>query len=131
MHDTVDPGDSIGFDPEVLDSAVIALPLKKLLEEAPEKPHHVVIDINFNYHQGRDAARQKVASLIKTASSQTVRVDQDSQSDESHGTQYVYATLTAPQIKEIVKLDRESAPEGSTKHRAIFHIWPDFEIKAF
>lgn len=132
MHNTVDPRGSTGFDPEVLDSAVIALPLKKLLEEHPDESHHVVIDVNFNYHEGVDGAKQRVLSLIEEASSgHTGTAVGESRSGSSQRTQYVYATLPAPVVKEIVRLDRESATEQPRKYRAIFHIWPDFEIKAF
>jgi serine protease AprX len=132
MHNTDDRRDPTGFDPEVLDSAVIALPLKKLLEEHPDEPHHVVIDVNFNYHEGVDGAKQRVLSLIEEASSgHTGTTVGESWSGSSQRTQYVYATLSAPAVKEIVRLDRESATEQSQKYRAIFHIWPDFEIKAF
>lgn len=132
MHYSADPTGSTGFDPEVLDSAVIALPLKKILEEAPGEPHHVVIDLNFNYHEGVDGARRRVLSLIEEASSDESGTGvRESWSRISHGMQYVYATLPASVIKDIVKLDRETATEPSSKYRAIFHIWPDFKIKAF
>ena len=45
------------------------------------------------------------------------------------GSQYVYAELDAETIKAIVRLDREAAGDSPTE-RAIFHVWPDFEIRA-
>lgn len=119
------------FDPEVLDSAIIALPLKRRLEQGPDEAHHVVFDLNLNFPEGREAARSRVIELIQQASTGSADRESANWSSGTGSSQYVYATLTGEVIKEIVRLDREGASEGSVLHRAIFHVWPDFEIKAF
>jgi len=115
-----------GFVPDVLDSSVIAFPLMERLKNEPDRPHHVVIDLNLNYPGGREGARERVIELLaesKEKSSSAPKVSSDS------GSQYVFAELEAETIKAIVRLDREAAGDSPTE-RAVFHVWPDFEIRA-
>jgi serine protease AprX len=115
-----------GFVPDVLDSSVIAFPLMDRMNNEPDRLHHVVIDLNLNYPGGREEARARVAELFDQA-------DQHSGSgaglSSDAGSQYVFAELNAETIKAIVRLDREAAGDSPTQ-RAIFHVWPDFEIRA-
>jgi serine protease AprX len=115
-----------GFVPDVLDSSVIAYPLMEQLKREPDRLHHVVIDLNLNYPGGREEARARVKELFE-------QVDQPSDSVSSPssdaGSQYVFAELHADTIKAIVRLDREASGDTPTQ-RAIFHVWPDFEIRA-
>lgn len=115
-----------GFVPDVLDSSVIAFPLMERLRNEPDRPHHIVIDLNLNYPGGRQEARKRAAGLIEQANRESGA--QEDASSEA-GSQYVFATLTADVIKAIVRMDRE-AGRDSPNQRSIFHIWPDFEIKA-
>jgi len=115
-----------GFVPDVLDSSVIAFPLMERLKNEPDRLHHVVIDLNLNYPGGREKARARVVELLdepKEKSSSVPKVSSDS------GSQYVFAELDAETIKTIVRLDREAAGDSPTE-RAIYHVWPDFEIRA-
>ena len=79
---TTKPETAPGFDPRVLDSTVIAMPLiKELADENPApnstdddprigewtpdrqwKTHNVIIDVNLQYSGGREAARKRVRS---------------------------------------------------------------------
>src|SRR5688572_13140537 len=52
------------FDPSVLDRSVIALPLLKRMEETPDKPLAVIIDLNLEYHEGRKAAGKAIQEDI-------------------------------------------------------------------
>ena len=115
-----------GFVPDVLDSSVIAFPLMERMKNEPDRPHHVVIDLNLNYPGGREEARARVTDLLDEADQQP---DSSAKLSSGAGSQYVFAQLPAEIIKAIVRLDREAAGDSPTR-RAIFHVWPDFEIRA-
>ena len=115
-----------GFVPDVLDSSVIAFPLMERLKNEPDRLHHVVIDLNLNYPGGRDKAGARVEALIELADLPPVPGEK---LVVDAGSQYVFAELGAETIKAIVRLDREAAGD-SPEQRAIFHVWPDFEIRA-
>src|SRR5689334_19857146 len=55
------------FDPNTLDSAVIALPLLKLIEPDPKADQAVMIDLNLAFAGGRDQARAETISLMDKA----------------------------------------------------------------
>lgn len=139
------------FTPETLDSTVIAIPLlKKLkadrqrLEEKPTEPPQlfpVIIDLNLKYPGGRDGARKWVIEATTRIIAQVGR-DKKSEhqginttkSDLSH--QYLFAILEGDVIREMVKQDGQKKAEIQGKGvyskigtRAIYHVWPDFEIK--
>lgn len=115
-----------GFVPDVLDSSVIAFPLMERLKNEPDRLHHVVIDLNLNYPGGREEARARVSELFDQADEEP---DSGAKLSGDAGAQYVFAELHAETIKSIVRLDREAAGDSPTE-RAIFHVWPDFEIRA-
>jgi serine protease AprX len=114
-----------GFVPDVLDSSVIAFPLMERLKKEPNRLQPIVIDLNLNYPGGREEARARVTMLID----QVTKPGVNRQPTSDSGSQYVFATLDAEAIKAIVRLDRETAGDSPTQ-RAIFHVWPDFEIHA-
>ena len=121
-----------GFLPDVLDSSVIAFPLMDLLKNEPNRLHHVVIDLNLNYPGGREEASTQVKKLFDQAQKEpnsVAKPSPDGKLSSDPGSQYVYAELDAATIKAIVRLDREAAGD-SPEQRAIFHVWPDFKIKA-
>lgn len=117
------------FTPEVLDRTLIAIPLLRDMAEANETTaFEVIIDLNLEYREGRQGARERVTELVRQAKGSKRRglgVD-EAKSRLSH--QYVFATLEARTIREIARLDAEA---GKTADRAIYRIWPDFEVKAF
>ncbi len=127
-----------GFDPTVLDRTVIARPLLELLGQRGDSAvFDVVIDVNALYAGGRDRARERVADLIAVAlaASADGRLDGSSIGVNHRKTdlsdQYVFARLDGRAIRTLVKLDAESAGGVSmSPARVIFHIWPDFEVKA-
>jgi serine protease AprX len=126
------------FDPTVLDRTVIARPLLELLDARGDNAvFDVVIDVNITYAGGRERARQRVADLIAVAlaASSDARVDSTGIGVNHRKTdlsdQYVFARLDGRAIRALVKLDADSA--GGTANspaRVIFHIWPDFEVRA-
>jgi subtilisin family serine protease len=141
------------FDPTILDRATIALPLLREInaeEEAVKaasreggtarpRLHDVVIDLNLDYEGGRSKAKIEVQRLIddalrgstKSKSAGTQRVHQD-KGDLTP--QYVFASLNGNTILEIVRQDSTNAEVGASRdhpafrRRAIYRIWPDFEV---
>jgi subtilisin family serine protease len=126
------------FDPTVLDRTVIARPLLQLLDERGDNAlFDVVIDVNINYIGGRDRARERVADLIAVAlaTSADARISSTGIGVDHRKTdlsdQYVFARLDGRAIRALVRLDTEAAGGASNSPaRVIFHIWPDFEVKA-
>ncbi len=142
------------FTPEVLDKTVIAIPLleilakeRKQLEEDPSrKPeiHAVIIDLNLEHPGGRDKARQEVKAIIQDIFQKLGGPLPDegvSETKSRLSQQYLFAELRGQVIEELVRrdevrgrgTDKGITPKGGitqmAPYRAIFHIWPDFEIQ--
>jgi subtilisin family serine protease len=145
------------FEPRVLDSTVIALPLiKNLAEENPgpnSKPddprigewaparqwtvHKVIIDVNLQFTGGRVAARRRVRSLIgqilahPSAGRTLVPGQGISEVKSGLSQQYLFATVEGWVIEELVRQD-SIKPGGTEKvpanERALYRIWPDFPV---
>jgi serine protease AprX len=131
------------FTPEVLDKTVIAIPLLDLLKAEdslpqPQPPQPVIIDINLEYRDGPATARARIKEYIATAIQQygTRGIAQginDAKSVLSE--QYLFATLEGSVIRGLVRLDNQERkptdqPGAGMPQRAIYRIWPDFQIKA-
>src|SRR5258706_1458949 len=121
----------VGFLPDVLDRTVIAIPLLKQFKEPDAKTRllHVAIDLNLDFRKGIEGARRVVLAEIEKLVRKGERRDvkQGVLSEPSNDMPYVFATLRADVIKELVR--RDSAPERHRADRAIHHIWPDFELQ--
>jgi subtilisin family serine protease len=125
------------FVPENLDRTVIAIPLLKDLKDeddgiTPPRPHKVIIDLNLEFPGGREAARAWVMKIIRDLIA-AEPADQELYEERSIlSPQYVFANLRAAAIRGLVTQDaKERDPDGANfRERAIFHIWPDFEITA-
>jgi serine protease AprX len=146
------------FDPVVLDKTVIAIPLLEKIRQENEgkvEPviYNVIIDLNLEYPSGRDGARDWVIANVNNAK-QAVRQKGDlvpgaqdiDQAKSRQTNQYLFAALEGHVIQELVRLDEQEArlakqtvapaPEQknstrpSTSFRAIYRIWPDFEVTA-
>lgn len=128
-------------------------------EKKPEKPivrihprrFEIIIDLNLEYLGGREAARKWVIDNLETAKD---KVGVHDAGQEIHfekdqlNSQYIFARLEARAIQKLVELDMKDAKDAAeernaktdkpevkrqidpSKCRAIFHIWPDFEISA-
>jgi serine protease AprX len=124
------------------------------------KRFEIIIDLNLEYPGGREAARNWVLANIETAKEQAEVHDAGQEihfEKDRRNSQYLFARLEARAIQKLVALDMESAksisekiaaekkaaaPEQNataqvppktpdpSKCRAIFHIWPDFEVSA-
>lgn len=112
----------------------------------------VIIDLNLEHPQGREAARTWVLEHIEPAKAAR-RVRDDGQEvhreKDQINSQYVFARLEARVIQELVEMDMAQAKDEAdrrraaadnpslkakidpSKFRAIFHIWPDFEVSAY
>lgn len=129
------------FHPETLDRTVIAIPLLRKLkaEEAREKEpgakpevYAVVIDLNLEFRHGRDKAREWADTTIRELIKQPGHGGHESIKD-ARVSQYVFAKLEGKSIRELVRRDvKENCrdPGGETGRPAIYHIWPDFEVRA-
>src|SRR5437773_7240890 len=129
------------FLPKSLDRTVIAIPLLKDLKredkgtKAPQA-HDIIIDLNLEYDLGREAAGKWVRDTINVLLEKLPEGEPADQfTKEGRGElspQYVFARLRARAIRALVTLDKEAHdPDGSNfKKRAIYHIWPDFQIRA-
>ena len=139
-----------GFTPRTLDRSVIAIPLLRQLvdestriaREAAEgreprpKEYDVVIDLHLEYPGGREKARDRVHALLELLAPR---------GDGTHPvlretSQYMFASLRGDEIRRLVEMDRDTplpAAPGAKRARgrraparAIFRIWPDFEVRA-
>jgi len=148
---------SSAFTPEVLDKTVIAVPLLKMLQEERDneekartagkpyelKPVGVILDLNLEYEEGRDEGRGRVRQLVDVAIARAGTKKAPGQQGinepkSEFSSQYVFAKLEPPVIRELVRLDNGDATgeEEETDeervariaHRTIYRIWPDFKI---
>lgn len=122
------------FQPRVLDKTVIALPLLHDLEDEEKKRkeakgkktdyavYEVIIDLHIDFPGGRLKARAAVLKLIEEAQK---KAGTKGGVEPIEHKQYLFASLTGPAIRELVRLD------GRRPRRAIYRIWPDFEVSAF
>jgi serine protease AprX len=100
-----------GFKPEILDRSVIAIPLLEKIREDENEIRSVIIDLNLDYPEGRDAAKDWIVDAIQVAKA-NIGVSGEEQrvrkkSDLSK--QYVFARLNGKVIRELVRLDVEHA----------------------
>jgi serine protease AprX len=143
------------FDPRILDRSVIAIPLLEHIREDENEVRAVIIDVNVDYHGGRDVGRNWIREAIKNAISMVGPTDvkqgvREKKSNLSN--QYIFARLSGTVIRELVRLDVEHAgkeakaakrtrqlkkgqkttalPDATAQYRfrAIYRIWPDFQI---
>ena len=139
------------FDPRILDRSVIAIPLLEKINRDDNEVHAVIIDVNIDYDEGRDAGR----TWIKNAISEIAAANENqgvSENKTALSNQYIFARLSGKVIRELVRLDAERSatqvkktrkPPQSKKRgkrsvqsdttslygsRAIYRIWPDFKI---
>ena len=64
------------FDPRILDRSVIAIPLLEEIKKDDNEVHAVIIDVNLDYGEGREAARKWIREAIKDAIDEIASADQ-------------------------------------------------------
>ncbi len=143
------------FDPRILDRSVIAIPLLEQIKKDENEVRSVIIDVNLDYHGGRDAGRKWIAEAITNAVASIAPTKEHQGVGEKKSalsSQYVFARLSGKVIRELVRLDVEhaskkaKAPKKTRQlkkrggasalansvtpygFRAIYRIWPDFKI---
>ena len=115
-----------------LTRSVIGRPLIDKIEAAenPDALYDVIIDPNLDFIGGREKACERIIQLVG---------DPSMRFDASHS--YVFATLSARSIREIVAQDAASSspvwiapapgrPRPPNGSRAIHRIWEDTEVEA-
>jgi len=123
-------GNDRSFNPDVLESTVIARPLfDKLEKDGLAEPQDIIIDVNRDYPGGRDRAqaqiRELIAGLVKAHGARGQGVH-GRKTDMTR--QYVFGRLRGDLIQELVRKDRELAREEARKP-ALYRVWPDFEVQ--
>jgi serine protease AprX len=134
------------FVPEDLDTTVIAIPLLKSLKEESakrkKKPtiepevYSIIIDLNLEYPGGRDTARDWVLEAAREIVKERGADKNQGVNEKRITAQYLFAKLEGDVIRKLVSRDREENAAGKRKDwmvtgsRAIYHIWPDFRIRA-
>ena len=97
----------------------------------PNELYDVIIDVNLNYPDGREAALKQIHRWIDEIKSKSEGVD-DAKGHYSQ--QYLFGRLRSSTIRELVKIDREQRnafePSSKPAKRAIYRIWLDFEVTA-
>ena len=98
------------FDPRILDRSVIAIPLLEEINKDDNEVRAVIIDVNLDYDEGRDAGRKWIRDAIKNAIAIIAPSDEkqgvrEKKSDLSN--QYIFARLSGKVIRELVRLDVE------------------------
>src|SRR4051794_35949411 len=94
------------FDPRILDRSVIAIPLLEEINKDDNEVHAVIIDVNIDYDEGREAGRTWIREAIKKSIDETASTDQgvrDKKTDLSN--QYIFARLSGKVIREVVRMD--------------------------
>lgn len=129
------------FTPEVLDKTVIAIPLLERIKEKGETEiQPIIIDLNLEYHGGREEARTRVQRLVEDIITE-FKLDPGKQNinraKSRLSQQYLFAVLEGRVIRELVYRDNQDKPPVTTEaagepvsHRAIYRIWPDFRVNA-
>lgn len=131
-----DVDDGRSFNPDNLIRSVISIPMLEEIDNDEDALRSVLIEVNANYGLGRPKAKERVRELIQQVIGPTNAHEFISDWKSSTSEQYVYAKLTGASIRKLVELDQKAtrpagvtAPEGA-EWCAIYHIWPDFKVRA-
>jgi serine protease AprX len=118
------------FNPDVLESTIIARPLfDKLQKDGLAAPQDIIIDVNRDYPGGRDKAQAQIRQLIvELVKAHGLRGQGVHGRKTDLTRQYVFGRLRGDLIQELVRKDRELAREEARKP-ALYRVWPDFEVR--
>ncbi|HTS63212.1 MAG TPA: S8 family peptidase [Candidatus Acidoferrales bacterium] len=143
----VDPRDPYGIRRNLVRN-VITEPLHTKISRKPDKLYNIIIDVNLQYYEGRDAAFTEVTKLAESAlGTNFLREAKLPQSVGSSANPFMSALLPGPAIREMVRLDAariqdrqrraiekskadggQKPPETSDPYRAIYRIWENFPV---
>ena len=92
------------FNPTMLWSAVVAIPLQQYIERDGEKTDQdIVIDLNLDCRGGRTLAREKVLGLLKGLGIEDAA---DLPKNRGVSEQYLFVTMPGIDIRKLVQLDQ-------------------------
>jgi serine protease AprX len=123
----LDVEDGRSFNPDNLVRSVISVPMLRRMESDEGSLQSVMIEVNANYTSGRPGAKTRVIELVGKAIQKDGGSGFVSQWKTEKSEQYVYAKLTGKEIRELVAMDQAEPAAGA---RAIYHVWPDFKLRA-
>ncbi|NRQ32172.1 S8 family peptidase [Nonomuraea sp. NN258] len=110
--------------PGLVADSVIAIPLRELMDDAGDRPIGVLIELRTSFPGGAGAAASRVEELIAEVGGDGVR----------RVGSYVAAALTAPQIRDLARLDARQAEQDTgaagAPRSSVHRIWPNFEVRA-
>lgn len=134
------------FETRLLDRSPIALPLLDDMEQADAAPRArgrstapkkfaVIIDVHLEYPGGREAARDRVREIVDAINQDRARAwrlktrPQGINVAKSElSQQYLFGEFESRFIRELVLRDQAGGGADAPR-RAIYRIWPDFEVK--
>jgi serine protease AprX len=99
----------------------------------------VIIDLNLRFSGGDAEAGKKRAEASKKVREILEKIKKDlpqyatseiNEDATEFSQQYIFAKLHPEVIEELARRDGAQAKDVQTS-RAIYHIWPDFEVRAF
>jgi subtilisin family serine protease len=128
-----DVDDGQYFNPDNMVRSVISVPMLRQMEADEKTAQSVMIEVNTNYSQGRSAAKEHIAERIQQAIAEAKGLPEEQFIAEwktKTSDQYVYATLTGETIRRLVDLDQQPGLGTNGEPHAIYHIWPDFKLRA-
>ena len=122
-----------------LTTTVIAVPLLRMMEKESTRsasPLDLIIDLNLEYTEGRDAARAWVVDTVKSILAKREQTSRSARQPlgiqdkgKYNSPQYVFARLDAAAIRELALRNISEAAMPGHRYRRIFRIWPDFPLR--
>ena len=132
------------FTPETLDRTVIAIPLlNKIEKDGLRKPQNVIIDINLEYPDGREKARElawkwidDLGGVTKTFGKPAESISAGDQgvnpTKSRYSQQYLFGQLSGKNIRELARRnEKERQGKRGAGGSAIYRIWLDHEVSRF
>lgn len=122
-----------------LTTTVIAVPLLRMMEKESARsasPLDLIIDLNLEYTEGRDAARAWVVDTVKNILAKREQTSISARQPlgiqdkgKYNSPQYVFARLDAAAIRELALRNISEVAMPGHRYRRIFRIWPDFPLR--
>ncbi len=125
----------------VQEASPLSMAVVDLAQRLGPSPFEVIIELNAYYPDGLAAARSNIVGYVRTAAGQ--RSDDALRRDsEVQSSLYVFVSLTAAEIAQVVELDGEAASTYDSRHplestnpgtphrevRALLRIWESTPI---
>lgn len=110
--------------------AVLTEPLLSNIKDKPGEPFKIIIALNEQFPNGREAAQQAVVDVLEQLTPKPAY-------NKEHPS-YVFATLTGKQIEQVAKAYRqelteayrEQATDAARWVNPVYRVWEDREVRA-